>query len=526
MNIAEILLQRAAELGDNAAIVDVCRNRDRSYTFRELDVATASVADQLKRAGLNPGDGVLLLHPVAAELYLVLVALFRLGCVAIFLDPSAGRSHIERCCAIFPPKAFFGSPRAHLLRWTIPALRHIPNAFSSGWVPGSQRLDLRTNTEANPSREIVALAPEAPALVTFTSGSTGQPKAALRTHGFLLAQHRALEASLALLPGTRDLTTLPIFVLANLASGETSILPDADLRSPGKIVPQPVLAQIQRHKIETTAASPAFLSRLLDECERSGIALPTLSNIYVGGAPVFPGLLRKAKQFCPEAKITAVYGSTEAEPMAEVALSDISTEDFKAMEQGSGLLTGRPAPSLSLRIIREQWGVSISPLSGGMFEALIMPSGEPGEIVVSGAHVLPGYLKGEGDTETKFEVDGTRWHRTGDLGYMDAAGRLWLLGRCNGKIQDARGTLYPFAVECAAMQTPAVRRAALAALDGRRVLAIEATETISAKQIQNSLSWAQLDEIVFLDQIPVDKRHNAKVDYIALDRKLKSIRKS
>jgi acyl-CoA synthetase (AMP-forming)/AMP-acid ligase II len=531
MNIAEILLQRAAEFGHNAAIVDVDRNhfrrnRDRSYSFHELDAATASVAGQLRSAGLKPGDGVLLLHPVAAELYIVLIALFRLGCVAIFLDPSAGRSHIERCCAIFPPKAFFGSPRAQLLRWTIPALRHIPKAFCSAWFPSSQRLDLHTNAEAKSAREIAPLPPEAPALVTFTSGSTGQPKAALRTHGFLLAQHRALDASLALLPGTRDLTTLPIFVLANLASGITSVLPDADLRAPGKIVPQPVLAQIHRHEIETTAASPAFVSRLLDACERTRITLPTLSKIYMGGAPVFPGLLRQAKQFCPQAKITAVYGSTEAEPMAEVALSDISNEDFKAMEQGSGLLAGRPVPSLSLRIICEQWGVPISSLNARMFEQLIVPSGEPGEIVVSGAHVLPGYLKGEGDTETKFEVDGTRWHRTGDLGYMDAAGRLWLLGRCNGKIQDARGTLYPFAVECAAMQTPAVRRAALAALDGRRVLAIEAEETISAKQIQNSLSWAQLDQVVFLNQIPVDKRHNAKIDYVALDRKLKSIRKS
>src|SRR5438876_1963418 len=122
MNIAEILLQRVAQMGDGAAIVDVHRNRDRAYSFRELDAATARVAGQLKRAGRKQGDGVLLLHPVAAELYVVLIALFRLGCVAIFLDPSAGREHVERCCAISPPKAFFGSPRAHLLLLTIPAL--------------------------------------------------------------------------------------------------------------------------------------------------------------------------------------------------------------------------------------------------------------------------------------------------------------------------------------------------------------------------------------------------------------------
>src|SRR6202050_4587078 len=382
MNIAEILLRRAAERGDSAAIVDVHRNHDRSYSFHELDVATCSVADQLRGVGLRPGDGVLLLYPMAVELYLVVIALFRLGCLAIFLDPSAGRAHIERCCAIFPPKAFFGSPRAQLLRWTIPALRGVPNAFCSGWFPGSLRLDLRT--DAAPRREIVSLAAEAPALVTFTNGSRGNPKAALRTHGFLLAQHRARETSLALKAGTRDLTTLPIFVLANLASGVTSVLPDADLRSPGNIAAGAVLAQIQRHKIQTTAASPAFLSRLLDECESSGDALSSLSGVFIGGAPVFPGLLHKAKRFCPQAKVWAVYGSTEAEPMAEIALPDISKEDFPAMEQGKGLLAGRPVSSISLRVIRDTWGAPIPPLDRPAFHRAMTAAEDPGETVVSG----------------------------------------------------------------------------------------------------------------------------------------------
>lgn len=521
MNIAEILLRRAAELGNNAAIIDVHRGRDRCYSFRDMDAATASVADQLRAANLKPGDGVLLLHPVSAELYLVLIALFRLGCLAIFLDPSAGREHIERCCAIFPPKAFFGSRRAQLLRWTIPPLRRVPHSYCPEWFPGAHRL--RLSMESSPSREIVSLAAEAPALVTFTSGSTGQPKAAMRTHGFLLAQHRALETSLALRPGRVDLTTLPIFVLANLASGVTSVLPNADMKSPGKIIAGPVLAQIRRHKIETTAASPAFLTRLLGECERSGSTMSSLSRIYVGGAPVFPGLLRKTKQLNPQAEITAVYGSTEAEPIAEVALSDISSEDFHAMEQGKGLLAGRPVSSLTLRVIRDQWGTPISPLSAQAFEHLALEIGSPGEIVVSGGHVLSGYVNGAGDVETKFEIDGTRWHRTGDLGYLDAVGRLWLLGRCDGKIEDTRGALYPFAVECAAMQTPTVRRAALASIDGRRVLAIEAEEAVSLEAIRSSLGWAQLDQLVRVDHIPVDKRHNAKVDYTALTRELRDV---
>jgi hypothetical protein len=75
------------------------------------------------------------------------------------------------------------------------------------------------------------------------------------------------------------------------------------------------------------------------------------------------------------------------------------------------------------------------------------------------------------------------------------------------------------------MQTPAIR-AALAAIDGRRVLAIEAEKPVSPEAIRSSLSWAQLDQVVFPDHVPVDKRHNAKIDYVALARKLRSVRSS
>jgi len=526
MNIAETLLARASELGDQPALIDVHNAKDRACSFHEFERATARVAAQFRAAGLKPGDRVLLFHPVATELYLALVALFRLGCVAVFLDPSAGRAHIERCCAMLPPAAFFGSRRAHLLRLAIPVLRRVAAAFCPEWFPGTTRVDPKTTDSAgaaNSPDSVVSLPDEAPALITFTSGSTGQPKAAVRTHGFLLAQHRVLERSLGLQPGGCDLTTLPIFVLANLGSGVTSVLPNADLRFPGTIGPKPVLAQVRRHRIKSTAASPALMTRLLNECERGRTEIAQLEKVFLGGAPVFPGLLRKAQQFCPHAAITAVYGSTEAEPMAEIALDRISPADFLLMRNGKGLLAGPPDPSISLRVIRDQWGQPISPLRSSQFEQLALAPREPGEIVVSGAHVLPGYLRGEGDAETKFDVEGTRWHRTGDLGYMDRDSRLWLLGRCSAKVQDARGVLYPFAVECAAMENPSVRRAALVAASGRRVLVVEVGGEASPEEIRQSLSWAELDQVVPVDRIPVDKRHNAKVDYVALARKLKSL---
>jgi acyl-CoA synthetase (AMP-forming)/AMP-acid ligase II len=189
------------------------------------------------------------------------------------------------------------------------------------------------------------------------------------------------------------------------------------------------------------------------------------------------------------------------------------------MLAGKGLLAGVPVHAIRLRILRDSWGRPVGPFAPEDFDKHCRPPEEPGEIVVSGEHVLPGYLHGRGDEETKFWVDGVVWHRTGDAGYLDRAGRLWLLGRCSARIEDRHGTLYPFAAETAVYQDPAVRRAAVLGREGRRLLAVEFYERAGRPDpaaLRRALDWAHLDEVRVLRHIPVDKRHNAKIDYPAL----------
>lgn len=520
MNIVERFLHQAASRPDAPAIIETRRGRSRRITFSALDQATRQAAAMLHDAGLRAGDGVLLLQPMSIDLYVALIALFRLGLVATVFDPSAGRAHIERCCAMASPRAFIGSSAAHLLRILSPAIRRIPLCFAIGSpVPGAQTW--HHSTRCVPWDALLPCEETTPALLTFTSGSTGQPKAAVRTHGFLLAQHDVLADSLRLHAGAVDLTTLPVFVLANLASGVTSVIPDADLRTPGAIAPAPVLAQLAAFHATQTAASPAFLERLADDCLRRHATLPGLSTIFTGGAPVFPHLLTKLQAAAPTAEIMPVYGSTEAEPIAHISAHEIREEDYAAMQVGKGLLAGLPVPGIRLRILRDQWGHSVGPYTADLFVTACLPVGEVGEIVVSGAHVLPGYLNGEGDAETKFDVDGVRWHRTGDAGYLDAHGRVWLLGRCAARIEDARGTLYPFSVECAALTHPSIRRVAVVSHRKQRLLVVETTRRDpDLAALLRTLAWAQLDAIHVIPRLPLDKRHNAKIDYPALHRLL------
>ncbi len=518
MTIGDKLTEQARVRPGTVALIDDAAGR--TLTFAQLDDEVAKAAAWWRVHGLKRGEAVLVFVPMSADLYVALLALFRLGAVALFLDPSAGKEHLERCCARWAPAALLAIPKAHLLRLRARALRAIPlKVTTGGWLPGTVRWLAGATTERLRANEAV---PEDAALVTFTSGSTGVPKVAVRTQGFLLAQYRALAPSIALEAGDMDLATLPVFTLANLAAGVTTVIPDVDLRKPGAVDAARVWAQIERRGVTRITASPAFFERLITEGKARGATLAGLRKLYTGGAPVFPRLLEALQTLAPNSEVVAVYGSTEAEPIAHAGAHEIEAEDLAAMRGGRGLLSGLPVDEVKLRVVRDRWGVARGALSLDEFAAECLSAGETGEIVVAGDHVLPGYLGGIGDEETKFRVAGEVWHRTGDAGLLDERGRLWLAGRCAARIDDARGAIYPFGVECVAMTFPAVRRTAMVGLNDRRVLVVEAErDDRLAVELLAAVAWAQVDEVRFMATLPVDKRHNAKVDYPELGRLLR-----
>jgi acyl-CoA synthetase (AMP-forming)/AMP-acid ligase II len=283
-----------------------------------------------------------------------------------------------------------------------------------------------------------------------------------------------------------DLVAFPVFVIANLGQGITSVLPNWPLRVPRSAKAAAIRAHAERHGVTRMLLSPAVAETLAETGMPAGV-----HTMFTGGGPVFPDLIERLRSRRPSMRLLCVYGSTEAEPIAHFDAAEMSGADCGAMASGAGLLAGTPVDSVRVRIV-------------------------DGEILVAGDHVVGGYLDPAHDATTKVrDADGAVWHRTGDAGRFDGAGRLWLRGRRDGCV----GGLWPFEIEAMARRWPGVRRAALSDILGEATLAIEG-DPRHRPHWQDAASAAGVRRLVRLEQIPVDRRHGSKIDQAALKRML------
>ena len=522
MNLIALLDDAALRTPNAPAIIDGPLGGERITSFADLRTRSGQIASLLACAGVRCGDGIVILIPMSVALYEVIAAALRLGAVPVFIEPEHATAQLERCRNALPLKAFVGSPLACLWRLLKPELRAIKTAFvTQGWFPGTTPLG--TARRMPPIEQTATGLDNAPAMLTFTSGSTGAAKGLLRNHRLLLDTQEILVRHLDLRLGSINLSTMPAFVLANLGHGVTSLIPDGDLRRPASVDPVRIAMAIDHWKVESLLASPALVENLADHCIARSQTLNSLCSVFMGGAPVFPRIMDKAVQTAQLARVVALYGSTEAEPIALLAHNEITQRARAAIAQGAGLPAGEPIREIKLEILNDNWGQPLGAISENEMRNLILPPRAHGEIVVSGHHVAKSYLNGLGDADTKFRVGNEVWHRTGDSGWLDEQNRLWLTGRCSIRVGEPPHVVYPLMVEAALADHPHIARAAFVNHCGEHLLVLElkrGTDSPGLEWLAKALPWAGIDRVVTLPHIPVDKRHNAKIDYPGLQLKL------
>lgn len=497
-----------------------------SITWAELMERVEHASRGLSDRGFEQGDRALLFIPMSVDLYVAMFAVFRLGGVAVFLDAFARQTQLEACAQLADPKAFFGSPEAHILRAFLPnSIGTIPLQVVSGGESAGAIGFSELESGEGPIPPVAAVRAEDTALVTFTTGSSGQPKGANRTHGFLSAQHRALAAELPFRPEEMDMPAFPIFLLHNIACGLTTVIPAVNFSQPAASDAHRVLRQILHEDLQTASMSPALLESLCRLCLEGGHTLE-LRRLFTGGAPVGPALAALVQKAAPKAELLIFYGSTEAEPIAHISGEDMLrwTKEEAGFSTQEGVCVGQLSDLIQVALI----GIQKTPVVLGE-TALAdreVPAGAVGEVVVAGDHVCTGYYENpHAFAENKIQEGNRIWHRTGDLGRFDEQGRLWLVGRVHNAIHREGVLLYPVEPELILKSAHGVAKAAYLGIPDERlgeaawaVYTTEPEEEVDAEALQQSLESAgyPVDRLLSTPKIPMDPRHHSKVDYPAL----------
>jgi acyl-CoA synthetase (AMP-forming)/AMP-acid ligase II len=345
---------------------------------------------------------------------------------------------------------------------------------------------------------------EQPAVVIFTSGTSGRPKAVVLSHRSLLAGlHMLLHVSRRLpqqtdeTSGDTGLHTGPLFHIGGVQTLLRAITVGGTLVMPtGRFDPREALMLIERYKISRWSAVPTMVSRLLEHPDVQTRDLRSLRSVTVGGAPVHAELLERIRTGLPgaDARVPTGYGLTENGGQATAASGRDTAE-----RPGS---SGRPLPCVELRF-------------------LDCPGLPDGEILVRSPTQMSGYLR-SGDTP----IDDEGWLYTGDLGHLDDAGHLWITGRSKDLIIRGGENIAPASVERALAGIQGVADAAVVGVPhadlGEEVMAFVVTtdDTVTpaslAQALQGTVASFAVPSRWHLQREPLVTNHTHKVDKQAL----------
>ena len=499
--------RRAAETPDDVALAvrhaaEGWRLISWSLLSRNIDL----LARGLRVRGVRRGDRVALLIPPGGDLIACVYACWRIGATVVVTDAGLGVRGIHRALRAAAPAHVIGIPKAMAL---VRALR-LPGArIGVGELPLIARNGGSGELPPPPSDDDVAV-------VVFTSGSTGPAKGVVYLHRQVQVTRDLLVAYYGITDADSLVAAFAPWAVLGPAIGVASVLPDMDVTSPRTLKAQALADAVRVVGGTLLWASPAaFTNVLATSGELSAderTAFESLRLVLGAGAPVSSTLLHGMAELCSNAEVRTPYGMTEALPVCDVTIGEIDEAGA-----GDGVLVGRPLDGVEVRI-------SALDESGRATGALSTAPDVLGEIVVRGDHLKERYDRLWATQRASARDAG--WHRTGDVGHLDAAGRLWIGGRLGHVITMAAGPLAPVGVEQRVERIDGIRHAACVGVGpiGTQlpVVIIVTTEgheglsTLDVTAQVRAAAGVAVAAVIERRELPVDIRHNSKVDRAAL----------
>lgn len=415
---------------------EALRFQGRSWTFAELDREVSGLAQRLARLGLGPGDRLAVLLGAGPLFVQVVHAVGRLGVELVPLNTRLAVPELAWQVADVGAKALLcdasTAGQAQAVAREVGGLL----AVEAGELDRLQPEDAALRLERDPSQVHT---------IIYTSGTTGRPKGARLTFGNYGWSALASALNLGLLPSDRWLAAMPLFHVGGLSILFRAVIYGIPVLLHPRFDVDAVHHAIDHEGATLLSVVSVMLARMLES--RTEPYPPTFRAALLGGGPVPWALVERAQAL--GLPVAPTYGLTEA-------ASQVATLPPHEVADHPGS-SGRPLFGVEIRI--EQDGRE-------------QPPGEPGEILVRGPNVMAGY--DHRPEETARALAGG-WLHTGDVGYLDEQGYLYVLDRREDLIISGGENVYPAEVEGVLQEHPAVAEAGVVGLPdatwGQAVLA-------------------------------------------------------
>ncbi len=435
---------------------------ERHYSVPRLDALADGLAATLQKRGVTPAARVALMASNRPEFVVALRAVWRLGAAVVLISPAWKRAEVDHALALTNPTHALGDQP--VLADLMPML-HLDEPIIAAEPPSA------------------APAPDGDAVLVFSSGTTGLPKAVRHTHASLRAAVRHWREALELTARDRIQVATPPSHILGLLNILTALQIGAWLRLHRRFDIDSMLAHIEADRITVEMAVAPIALALAAHPTLESYDLSSLRFIMWGATPVSISVAETVTRRTGVGWVPA-YGTTE---LPVIACSPLDGPRLDSV--------GRAVPGVDVRVVSHETGEPMCP-------------GESGEIQARSESLMVGYLPGEATPDAL--CDG--WYRTGDIGHLDADGWLRITDRAKEIIKVRGFQVAPAEIEAVLHGHPAVKDCAVFGvpngLNGEAVVAAVATQSpvdaaeLTARVDEQLASYKRLSRVVFVTEIP------------------------
>ena len=392
-----------------------------ALTFSQLHDRVRRLATGLNRAGFKKGDRLAILLPNEPEYIELVYACSWLGVIAVPINVRLSIAEIDHVLADCTPRGI---------------VRHSTLPQPKTRLPWDIVLDRDGLIGGDGPSPDPCYDPDAVLALIYTSGTTGRPKGVMLTHSNILSDVNNFNCWMRYREAGVYLHAAPIFHIADFPAMFAAPMFGASQVTLPRFQPETFCQVVAKERVNYTVLVPTMINFLTQFAESNPHDLTSLEMLAYGGSPMAPQLIRKIRELLPGTKLVQVYGLSETGFLTGLQDGEHTADKLTSC--------GRPCPGVDVQIVDD---------GGNPVKAPI-----PGEIVVRGANVMTGYWNNEEETAACFR---NGFFRTGDIGYQDSNGYVFILDRSKDMIVTGGENVYSGEVEAIIFDHPAVREVAV-----------------------------------------------------------------